>query len=58
MVIDYVDDNGQLMDEFVRLSRFTDVRVAHELVHHAPQDALCNPDVAVDDPYDLSGASR
>lgn len=54
VVIDYIDDNGQLMDEFVRLSWFTGVRVARELVHHASQDTLCNPDVTVDDPYDLS----
>lgn len=54
LVINHIDDNRQLMDEFVRLCRFAGARVAHELVHHAPQDALCDPDIAVDDPYDLS----
>ncbi|KAH6611528.1 hypothetical protein Trco_001548 [Trichoderma cornu-damae] len=55
-VIDDVDDDGQLVDEFVGPCRGrSGGSIAHELVDHAPQDAGRDPNVAVYDPYDVPG---
>jgi len=53
-IVDRVDDDGQLMDEFVRMCGAIAPSVAHELVNHSSQSAASGPDVAVDNPYHLA----
>lgn len=56
MVIDDIDNQGQLVHELVRLSRgYVGGDITHQRVYHAPQNAARDPDVAVDDPDDLPG---
>lgn len=49
-----VDLEGHLVDEAVGHGVLAVGQVAHQLVDHAPGDALGDPDIAVDDPDDVA----